>query len=83
MNIIYFEMDPSTAVSVPRMHHQWQPEKLFLDTGIPRDIHYLLQAKGHTTEEFDFYSSVQVVIQDQNTFLGASDPRKGGHPAGG
>ena len=82
VNLIDFEMDPSTAVSVPRMHHQWQPQTLFLDKGIPKDLHWLLQAKGHQTQEFDFFSSVQVVIKEKGSFTGASDPRKGGWPAG-
>ena len=76
INLIDFGMDPNLAVSVPRMHHQWQPQKLFLDKGFPKDIHLLLQAKGHTTVEMSFYSSVQVVVQKGNVFIGAQDPRK-------
>jgi gamma-glutamyltranspeptidase/glutathione hydrolase len=76
VNLIDFEMDANEAVSVPRMHHQWQPQTLFLDVGIPKDIHFLLQAKGHRTEQKSFYSSVQVVIKDGELFFGAQDPRK-------
>ena len=76
VNLIDFGMDPNLAVSVPRMHHQWQPQKLFLDTGFPKDIHFILQAKGHTTQEMEFYSSVQVVLQKDGVFIGAQDPRK-------
>jgi gamma-glutamyltranspeptidase/glutathione hydrolase len=76
VNLIDFEMDANEAVSVPRMHHQWQPQTLFLDVGIPKDIHFLLQAKGHRTEEKSFSSSVQVVMKDGEIFIGAQDPRK-------
>lgn len=76
INLIDFGMDPNLAVSVPRMHHQWQPEVLFLDEGIPKDVHMILQAKGHTTKEMSFYSSVQVVVQKGDVFMGAQDPRK-------
>jgi len=76
VNLIDFEMDPNAAVSVPRMHHQWQPRKLFLDEGIPQDVHFLLQAKGHRIQEMSFYSSVQVVVKKGDVFIGAQDPRK-------
>ena len=32
INVIDFGMDPSEAVGVPRMHHQWAPNTLFVDT---------------------------------------------------
>jgi gamma-glutamyltranspeptidase/glutathione hydrolase len=35
--MIDFGMDPAEAVGAPRMHHQWVPEKLFLDVGISPD----------------------------------------------
>ena len=81
INIIDFKMDVSDAVSRPRMHHQWQPQVLFLEEGIPQDVHFLLQAKGHHTQQKSFYSSVQVVRKKGGRFEGASDPRKGGQPA--
>ena len=76
-------MDPSEAVSVPRMHHQWVPELLFLDEGYSVDTRRALEARGHTVKEMPFFSSVQVVVQDEGGTSGASDPRKGGWPAGG
>ena len=82
INIIDFNMDPSEAVSVPRIHHQWAPRLLFLDKGIPIDVYDALTAKGHAVKEKSFYSSVQVVVQDSDEFYGASDPRKGGWPVG-
>lgn len=81
-NIIDFGMDPSEAVAAPRMHHQWQPQVLMLDQGIPQDVVRGLEARGHATKQFDFFSSVQVVVQDGDGVEGASDPRKGGWPAG-
>lgn len=82
VNIIDFKMNPSAAVSVPRIHHQWVPRKLFCDQGISKDTRLLLGQKGHDVNVFPFYSSVQVVVLDQQGYSGASDPRKGGWPVG-
>ena len=83
VNIIDFGMDPSEAVSVPRFHHQWQPELLFLDEGFSVDTVRALEARGHQTRTMPFFSSVQAIHQTgPQEMLGASDPRKGGWPAG-
>ena len=82
LNLIDFEMDPATAVSVPRMHHQWQPQLLFLDHGYTVDTVALLEARGHTIKAMPFFSSVQVIHAQGGRATGASDPRKGGWPAG-
>jgi len=80
-NIVDFGMDPEEAVSAPRMHHQWVPEKLFVDEGVPKDVVQALEGRGHTVQPFGFYSAVQVVHHDEGAWEGASDPRKGGRPA--
>jgi len=82
-NIVDFGMDPSEAVSVPRMHHQWVPELLFLDEGYSVDTRRALEARGHTVKEMPFFSSVQVVVQDEGGTSGASDPSKSGWHSSG
>jgi gamma-glutamyltranspeptidase/glutathione hydrolase len=82
INIIDFGLDASEAVSRPRVHHQWVPEILFLDEGIPLDTLRALEARGHQVAYKDFYSSVQVIRTVDGDPEGASDPRKGGWPAG-
>jgi gamma-glutamyltranspeptidase/glutathione hydrolase len=82
INIVDFGMDPAEAVSAPRMHHQWAPDILFVDEGTSPDSIARLRALGHTVQIKSFYSSVQVIRGGARGFLGASDPRKGGWPAG-
>lgn len=82
-NIIDFGMDPSEAVSVPRFHHQWQPRLLFVDEGFSADTLRALEGRGHTLKSMPFFSAVQVIHQSADGEMwGASDPRKGGWPAG-
>jgi gamma-glutamyltranspeptidase/glutathione hydrolase len=81
-NVVDFGMNARAAVSVPRVHHQWVPELLFLDTGIPKDVVSALERKGHSVKMMDFFSAVQMVQATPAGFYAASDPRKGGEPAG-
>ena len=83
VNIIDFGMTASEAVSAPRVHHQWTPRALFVDKDIPLDVRQSLESKGHSLRSMPFHSSVQMVYLDgSGQFHGASDPRKGGRPAG-
>lgn len=36
-NVVDFGMNAQTAVSVPRMHHQWQPDELWFEPGFSAD----------------------------------------------
>jgi len=82
INVVDFKMDPAEAVSVPRMHHQWAPDLLFVDTHTSPDTIAALELLGHTVKTMDFFSSVQLIHGEPNRMSGASDPRKGGWPAG-
>ena len=50
VNIIDFEMNVADAVSRPRMHHQWQPDRLYIEDGISVDTVRLLRERGHEVQ---------------------------------
>ncbi|MEC7242860.1 MAG: gamma-glutamyltransferase [Myxococcota bacterium] len=81
-NVVDFGMTAEEAVSVPRMHHQWVPELLFVDEGIPVDVVRRLEERGHEVRQMAFFSAVQLIQYGNDGFFGAADPRKGGRPAG-
>lgn len=81
LNIAVFGMDPQAAVSAPRIHHQWLPEKLFVEPEVPVDVRRALEARGHELDVRPAFSAVQAVVRDGEQVQGGSDPRKGGWPA--
>lgn len=82
MNVIDFDMSAEAAVSMPRIHHQWMPEKLFIERDMPQDVRQAMAAKGHSLSLGGAENVVQAVVLRNGVFEGASDPRKGGRPAG-
>ena len=82
IDVIDFQMDVAEAVSIPRIHHQWAPNTLFVDTHTSPDTIAALEALGHQIKVMDFFSSVQIVHSGPDGIEGASDPRKGGWPVG-
>jgi len=72
------------AVARPRFHHQWLPDALRIEVEWI-DQHGLaptLQAMGHEVEVIDAVGNVQLIQVRDGLIRAASDPRKGGRPAG-
>ncbi len=87
MNILLHGMEASEAVSAPRIHHQGIPDALRVETIAPLDpaLEADLIARGHTVEPIHNVANVQAIHIDRQPELrlhAASDPRKGGRPAG-
>ena len=81
LNVVDFGMDVEAAVAAPRIHHQWVPDKLFVEPGISIDVVEGLRARGHTVEVGAYnWSSAQAIVIDPETgwHYGGSDPRSDG-----
>lgn len=84
VNVIDFGMNVQDAVDFPRFHHQWLPDRLFLEPGISPDTVALLQAKGQTIDRGSgaVASVVEAIVNDQGWLQGAVDGRRPGKAAG-
>lgn len=82
-NVIDFQMTIQNAVNFPRFHHQWRPDKLYLEPGFSPDTRRLLEQKGHTLETAANICEIAAIQVEPNGWLaGASDPRVEGKAAG-
>ncbi len=83
LNVYVHGMDVREAIEAPRIHHQWNPDKLLVEDGIARDVQSLLRVRGHTVVDMGrSTSSIQaIIVRDDGTREAASDPRKMGAPA--
>ena len=80
LNVLTFDMRIAEASSVPRIHHQWYPDKLYYESGISPDTLTALTAMGHTINAKPRVLGATQSIQKgpNNSLLGASDPRRQG-----
>lgn len=79
--MLVFRKDATAAVAMPRVHHQWLPDKLVVEPEIPRDVQRALEARGHVIDVRQQYACVQAVRITDGRVEGGCDPRKGGAPA--
>jgi len=83
LNVVDFEMDVSEALTRARVHHQWLPERIFVEPEHAVDVLEGLRGRTHELTETASIAAVQaVVVTEEGVLHGASDPRKGGAPSG-
>ena len=82
LNVIVFGMDANKAVSVPRIHHQWLPNRLWLEKEFPRDVEDGLRVRGHKFKKVERpFTAIQAAVLRNGRHSGAADPRKHGAAA--
>ena len=82
LQLIDFGTSAAEAVSAPRLHHQWMPERTFVELGASASWFQRLSDLGHSVTPQPFGNAVQVVWRHSEGWEAASDPRKHGAPAG-
>jgi gamma-glutamyltranspeptidase/glutathione hydrolase len=83
-NVIDHGMDIQEAVDAPHAHHQWKPDKLYLEDGIPLDVQEALFQRGHDVSAGGVWSGAQCILIDLESGImyGGSDSRQEGAAAG-
>ncbi|MFG6157188.1 gamma-glutamyltransferase [Halomonas sp. 1390] len=76
MNVIDHDMNIQSAVSAPRLHHQWLPDELRIEAGFSPDTLGLLEGKGHTISQEAAMGAAQSIVIEDGRFYGGADPRR-------
>jgi len=77
MNVIDHGMNIQTAVSAPRIHHQWLPDEIRIEQGISADTVRLLEGRGHKVVTNSAMGAIQsIMIGEDDTLYGGADPRR-------
>jgi gamma-glutamyltranspeptidase/glutathione hydrolase len=84
LNVIDFGMNVQDAVDAPRFHHQWKPDKLYLEPGISPDTVAILKSMGHQVDYSPgvVLARVNAILNDDGWLEGAADSRWVGKAAG-
>lgn len=82
-NVIDFRIPIAEAVAAPRLHHQWQPEDVFVEPGFAPGIIDALPQRGHPVTLTRPASSANSIAVTPQGFVGAADPRTRGALAAG
>jgi gamma-glutamyltranspeptidase/glutathione hydrolase len=83
MNVIDHGMNIQSAVSAPRIHHQWLPDEIRVEQGISSDTVTMLENKGHKVVQKSAMGAIQSIQVGDGVFYGAADPRRSTSSADG
>jgi len=76
LNVVDHEMNIAEATAAPRIHHQWLPDKTYIENGISTDTIKILREKGHNIESDRTIGSANSIMFKNGIFYGYSDPRR-------
>jgi gamma-glutamyltranspeptidase/glutathione hydrolase len=76
-------MTIADAVSAPRVHNQWMPDRVFAEPGLPGDVIKALEARGNAVTVQWRPTSANSILVTPGGFAGAADPRTRGALAAG
>ncbi|MFB2779529.1 gamma-glutamyltransferase [Shewanella mangrovisoli] len=83
MNVVDHGLNIAEASNAARVHHQWLPDELRVETSLNRDTISLLEAKGHKVKVQSAMGSTQSIMVTEQGIFGATDPRHSGSEAVG
>ena len=83
MNVVDHKMNIAEAVAAPRIHHQWLPDELRVESGLSADTVSALRERGHEVIEKNAMGSANSVMRSSAGFVGTADPRRRGALAAG
>jgi len=77
LNVIDFGMNVQDAIDAPRVHHQWQPDKLSLERAVSPDTVALLKARGYDVDYAPgvVLAQVNAILSEGGWLQGGSDGR--------
>ncbi len=77
-------LKPKQALAMPRIHHQWSPNELMIESTLSKAWQRDLQQRGHKLSLLPAMATSQIVARspDGKNFIGAADPRAGGTAQG-
>ena len=84
LNVLVYDMNVGDAVSAPRVHHQWLPDRLMVEKG-GFDAATLseLRRRGHVIRESEGWGNANAIVLTSDGWLeGAADRRGEGEARG-
>jgi gamma-glutamyltranspeptidase/glutathione hydrolase len=81
--VIDFHQNIAEAVSSPRIHHQWLPDRVSAEAAVPAETVRSLEARGHTVVRLPKWGSANSIMVGPDGLFGAADPRTRGATAAG
>ena len=83
LDVVDFGMNVQQAVDFPRFHHQWMPDRLYMEpSGASAETRERLRAMGHMLDFGRRLGHIEAIEVGSEVLMGAADSRSEGVAAG-
>lgn len=83
VDLMDFGMPPHDAVNLPKFHHQWLPDVIYLEQGFDESVKEKLEQMGYKTQMRNAIGRTEVIlVNDDGTITGVADHRGDDSAAG-
>jgi gamma-glutamyltranspeptidase/glutathione hydrolase len=78
INTIDFEMSPQQVVHAPRVHSQWLPDEVYVETDFPsKNVLDQLEAAGHVIKsQAKIGMMANIFVSDSEEYIGVADTKR-------
>lgn len=76
MNVIDHGLNIQSAVTAPRIHHQWMPDEIRIEEGLSPETIKALEARGHKVVQKSAMGAIQSIMINDGVMYGGADPRR-------
>ena len=83
VDIIDFKMSPQDAVNLPKFHHQWLPDTIFVEKGFDKKVIEQLKAMGYQVSDRSSIGRTEVIMVNKNKTITAVADHRGDDGAAG
>jgi gamma-glutamyltranspeptidase/glutathione hydrolase len=83
INTLDLNMNVADAVAAPRIHHQWLPDEVWAERGLPSGLLRALEERGHKIVPRIWGTSANSIRITPRALIGAADTRTRGAQAAG
>jgi len=74
-NYLALGMPLEKAMEAARVHHQWKPDKGFVDAFMDAEVRSELEKKGHVLRNWPAFGATQAIVFKDGKFYAESEPR--------
>jgi len=82
LDVLDFHLNPQDAVDLPRFHHQWKPDTLYLQNGFPADTEAALARMGYPIKPISGIARVEAIVMNNGVLEGGTESRLDGKVSG-
>ena len=77
LGVLDFDLSVGAALSLPRFHHQYRPEVLFVESHMPDEHKAAMTGRGYKVMDWGGLGTVRAIAwsEKHQAYVGAADPR--------